>query len=359
MDQSMTRHAEIAGAGLTGLALAAALGRLGWSVRVHEASDQLRATGGGLYMTQDGLGALDKIGALEQLSPYLIRPAGYETRVNGRFHSRDANDGAFATTLRQRLHEVLQSAARDAGVEVVANSRAVAADPNGQLTLEDGRQLDADLVIAADGVGSGIAASVGIAADRRRFDDSLVRVLLDRTSLTGREWEDAIDLWHYGDRPLRILFSPCSPTQCYLVMMAPVTDPEAASLPIDSAIWSRYFPELAPLFDQSFDKARIDRYGSIRLSSWIAGRVAIIGDAAHAMPSSLGKGANLGMGNAISLADALAAEPDIDRALSKWHARQRPVVKAAQDMAERVALARTLTADPDSASYEVPLVGTV
>jgi 2-methyl-3-hydroxypyridine 5-carboxylic acid dioxygenase len=355
----MAQQAEIAGAGLAGLALAAGLGRLGWSVRVHEAADEPRATGGGLYMTRDGLEALEILGAFDRLKPHLIHPAGYETRIDGRLHSRDVNDGSFCTTLRQLLHETLQGAARDAGVEIVTRSRVVAAEAGGVLRLESGQALAADLVVAADGVGSRIAESVGIKVDRVRFDDSLIRVLLDRRMLTGPEWDDAVDLWNYGGRPLRVLFSPCSATQCYLVMMAPASDIEGAALPIDAALWTRYFPELGALLGQSLVRARIDRYGSVRLDSWVRGRVAIVGDAAHAMPSSIGKGANLGIRNAVALAETLASGSDIDIALAAWQRRQRPIIDAAQEIAERVALARTLTADPTEAAYEIPLVGTV
>ena len=48
-DRGRQRHVEIAGAGLAGLACAAALAQRGWKVRVHEKSKQLREIGAGLY----------------------------------------------------------------------------------------------------------------------------------------------------------------------------------------------------------------------------------------------------------------------------------------------------------------------
>ena len=42
--------AEIAGAGLAGLAMAAALAQRGWRVRVHEKSKDLREIGAGIYL---------------------------------------------------------------------------------------------------------------------------------------------------------------------------------------------------------------------------------------------------------------------------------------------------------------------
>lgn len=50
----MTRlHAKIAGAGIGGLTLAAALAQRGWSVRVHERARDLRAFGAGLQMADN------------------------------------------------------------------------------------------------------------------------------------------------------------------------------------------------------------------------------------------------------------------------------------------------------------------
>lgn len=66
--------------------------------------------------------------------------------------------------------------------------------------------------------------------------------------------------------------------------------------------------ELAEILDQPLDRARIDRYGTIRAT---AGR----GDAAYAMPaSSIGEGAGLGMWNAVSLAPPLRAQDGVEAA---------------------------------------------
>jgi 2-polyprenyl-6-methoxyphenol hydroxylase-like FAD-dependent oxidoreductase len=44
-------HAEIAGAGISGLTAAAALAKAGWRVRVHERSEELREIGAGSDVT--------------------------------------------------------------------------------------------------------------------------------------------------------------------------------------------------------------------------------------------------------------------------------------------------------------------
>src|SRR6478736_377428 len=57
-----SRHAEIAGAGLGGLATGIALAQRGWTVRVHERSDTLRMFGAGIWLWENGLLSLAALG---------------------------------------------------------------------------------------------------------------------------------------------------------------------------------------------------------------------------------------------------------------------------------------------------------
>jgi 2-polyprenyl-6-methoxyphenol hydroxylase-like FAD-dependent oxidoreductase len=59
---SRRRHAEIAGAGVAWLTLAAALAQCGWSGRVHERASQLRDLGVGTSIWENGHKALETVG---------------------------------------------------------------------------------------------------------------------------------------------------------------------------------------------------------------------------------------------------------------------------------------------------------
>src|SRR5262249_11204954 len=72
-------------------------------------------------------------------------------------------------------------------------------------------------------------------------------------------------------------------------------------------------------------QARWDRFQTIRLRRWSQGRVAGLGDAAHAMPPYLAQGAGHAMMNALGLAAALQEAPDMDSALAQWERRERPL----------------------------------
>lgn len=339
----MRPHVEIAGAGITGLTLAAALGRAGWSVRVHESADELRSVGGGLYLRSDGVQAVRRLGLWDEIARETFIPDGFEVRVDGVSERVLPRNDETRTMLRQTLHAALRRAAEGAGAEIILASKAIGLTEDGRMLAADGSHLPADLAIAADGVGSRLPESIGIVAERRRYDDGLIRILIERDHLDGPEWDRTIDFWHYGSTALRILYSPCSPSHCYLCLMSAIDDSRGSALPIDIGYWVGHFPELIRLLSRPGSSARHDRYGKITLPRWSSGRAAIIGDAAHGMPSSLGRGASVGMLNAVELADRLGSGNSIENALSDWEAAQRPFVEDVQAEAERVALARALS----------------
>ncbi len=336
------RTAEIAGAGLAGLALAAGLGQRGWHVIVHEAGEVLRSSGGGLYISRDGMWALDQLGQGEAFRRRSFAPTGFETWINGNLHRAHENDGVFRTALRGQLHNLLVDAARNAGVEIRTNVRVVDVAPSGTLVLEDGSRRNADLVVGADGVGSRLFSALGFDRDLVVHQDGLIRVLHDRRNLPDGVWEASKDFWSYDGVPLRILYSPCSPDHCYLVMMVSADDTARLALPTDLELWAPSFPMLAPILERGPLETRVDRYSTIRLPAWVRGRAALIGDAAHAMPSSHARGANICLRNAVKLAVALSATDDIDAVLATWETEMRPLTSDDQKEAEHLAFSRSL-----------------
>lgn len=338
----MVRTAEIAGAGLVGLTLATGLSCAGWSVRVHEAAPVLRATGGGLYILKRGLDALSALGLGRELLASAWRPTHFESRLDGTVSTYADNDENFRTMLRQDLYEMLLRRAREAGAEIVTGSRVLAVEPSGGIATAGGVRRSADLAVAADGVASRTPETLGLLCGKRRFGEGLIRILVDRTALVGPAWEGSVDCWSYSRRPLRALYTPCGPYHCYLALMAPIDDSEALQLPLNVELWAENFPDLTPLFARSADPGRVDRYGTIRLNGWSKGRAVVIGDAAHAMPSSLGQGANVGIANAVALTRHLEQEACIDVALCRWEEARRPDTEAIQNEAERLMEARAL-----------------
>ena len=325
---SRTRSAEIVGGGFAGLAAACALAQRGWRVRLHERAERLRTAGAGINVYENGLRVLEALGALEETLADNARHLVRETR--------DQHDRLLSThpwhirvygVLRQRMIDALAAAARRAGAELLTNSMGVSASPSGELVLANGERVQADLVVAADGVNSSLRDSLGLLRSRRYLPDGAIRVLIPKVSEAEATDGRTIEYWS-GSR--RFLYNPCSRTHLYLALTMLHRDEAARAVPVDKALWQTSFPPLAPLIARIGDIARYDRFEYIRLQRWFSGHVAIIGDAAHAIPPNIGQGAGCAMMNALSMAVFLDRDDDIPAQLAAWERAERPLTNHTQ-----------------------------
>lgn len=338
------RHAEISGGGFAGLTAAAALAQMGWSVRVHERARELRAEGAGIALWNNSLQVLDKIGATPDLESRSMTPPAYETRMNNVIQSQERLEGIrWRTMTRPHLHETLLTAAREAGAEIVAGSDVVGATPDGTITFADGQTATGDLIIGADGVGSAVRDSLRIPMKRERSRDGITRFLVPRRKAElqalepDTEWDNMIDFWNLDPRVLRVLYTPANDEELYIALMSPSADADGSRVPIDLDLWTSIFPQLAPVLE---DAARIQGryygYQTTRLERWTDGKVALIGDSAHAMCPALAQGAGTSMQNAWTLAVAAtaAADDELPGALREWERLERPFTDRAQDRSQ-------------------------
>ena len=76
------------------------------------------------------------------------------------------------------------------------------------------------------------------------------------------------------------------------------------------------------------------QFPTVRNRSWHSGNVVLLGDAAHTAHFSIGSGTKLAMEDAIALSQALVAGSDLEAALSRYEAERRPAVEGLQRAAQ-------------------------
>lgn len=334
---SAKRHAEISGGGIGGLVAAAALAQRGWTVRVHERADHLRAFGSGIFVWYNLMRVLKAVGAYEEAMADAHRFVARETRDHENrlvniVRASPRPEDAIYTASRRAILEALAAAARRAGVEILTSSAAVGAESAGVLLTENGRSFAADLVVAADGVNSKVRDGLKLTARRQPLADGAIRVMIPRAAeeLTSDRGQKSIEFWS-GKR--RIFYTAVSREEVYVAFMLPVVDEEGSAMPLRRWTWQRSFPHLSDVIDRVGEQGRWDRFELIRLHRWSAGKVAILGDAAHAMSPNTGQGAGTAAMNALSLAVHVSEAPSVEEGLASWEAKERPLTEHTQRVA--------------------------
>jgi 2-polyprenyl-6-methoxyphenol hydroxylase-like FAD-dependent oxidoreductase len=330
-------HAEIVGAGFAGLVAATALAERGWTVRVHERRDSLRGEGYGIAIHNNMACIFSAFGILDRVLAGGMR---IDRRNSVDTHgtvvmTRKATRSPYRID-RQHIIALLAERAKAAGADIRFNSQIEAASPEGSVTLADGQELAADLVVVANGINSSIRDELGLVSRRIWGRDCGVRINIPRRSgeIAADDREGTVMIEAWADRR-RVLYCPVTKDEFYVLLTCTLRDKLAATSPIDPSVWARSFPAMHGLFVRMRDEADWPQshwahFQTVQLKRWSAGRIAVLGDAAHAMPPYLAQDAGHAMMNALGLAEALRQASTLQAGLREWERRERPLTEHTQ-----------------------------
>lgn len=312
------RTAIVCGGGIAGLAAAIALARRGWSVDLYERSSAIREIGAGIFIKGNAQRVLREFGVADQiLRDAVVLREARTLAHDGTLLQRRILHGATAiwNAKREYVVRALYERAVMLGARIHTDARVESIDPRGIAGIR-GRPVHADLIVAADGVHSLARQSLGLDQPIKASQSGAIRLLVPRT---GHDANDFVREFWSGD--LRIGLCPCSPNDLFGYFIAPLDDAHGARVPIDQEYWSERFPALAA--ESFFARARAavavhHPYPLVRSRSWVKGSVVLLGDAAHALPPTLGQGAGLSLMNALLLADYVSSKREIGDALATW-----------------------------------------
>jgi salicylate hydroxylase len=344
----------IVGAGIGGLAAATALAQRHARVRVYEQAPALAEIGAGLQVAPNGVAVLEALGLRDAAETRAGLPEAVELvdhRAGGRPYARvPLGQQAVARYGRPYWHfhradllEVLRAGAEEAGVALHLGAAVTAVeDAPGAVRLRfaGGGAATADLVVAADGLRSGVRAARFSPAPPRftghvawrgtvpaeRVPPELARPAVRVTTGTGR---------HLVTYPLR---------GASLVNFVAVEErrgwtEEGWTREDDPAALRRAFPgwggpagALLAAVERCFLWGLFDH---APLPRWSAGRLALLGDACHPMLPFLAQGATMALEDAFVLADCLDLADDPEAGLAAYEAARLPRATRVQRAAAR------------------------
>ena len=322
------RTVEIAGAGLSGLALAVRMAQLGWNVTLHERNDDLRMFGAGIWLWGNGLKSLQMLGAYDDairrakvINEWRIADEAGDVLMTRKM---TAGDGLLLPP-RADLYQALIDRAIAEGVNIITSSTAVSVRSEGVLVMESGEERQADLIVAADGVYSRLRESLYATRILDYGIEAGIRMLIEHEA---GDSEDIIT--EYWNGPWRLLYNPCTDGQNYIFLSAPIEDERGRRIPIDRDFWRETFPLQQDLISRFREDGRWDRIAYVRCRAWSDGRVAILGDAANGMPPNLGQAANMAFTNAMALATIVTEGQNVEKSLVQWETVARPLTEHVQ-----------------------------
>jgi salicylate hydroxylase len=334
----MTKVAIIGG-GIGGLTAANALIRAGIEVSVYESTGELREIGAGVALHPNAMRVLRAIGVEDEVRKVEGRSEWQVMRTwKGRViarTSREQQAASFgltgATVHRADLLDVLADALP---ADVVSlGKRCTDVLPDGETAVArfaDGSEIEADVVVGADGIHSAVRSSL-FGPDAPRFTGKICyRSVVPTEDVRGAPPSSESGQW-FGPHGTIVLYPMRGEELINVVCHYDDEDYRHESWIAECsreevleryAAWNESLLRLFAASDTWYKWALYDRDPIPR---WTRGRVSLLGDAAHPMLPYLGQGACQAIEDGAVLATALAAEPaDPITGLARYERTRRP-----------------------------------
>ena len=359
------------GSGLAGGLLAAYLGKRGYDVDLYERRADPREgnlVGGrsiNLALSTRGIHALEQLGIANEVLQHAIPMRGRMIHdKSGALHlsayDRDPNKfinsigrGALNTT-------VIEAAQRHSNVRVHFNHQCTGVDldsATAQLLNTSASPLlnsstpqpvvsSGDAVIGVDGAFSAVRQSMQRKIDNFQYDEShLAHGYKELTIPPAQDggWQmekEALHIWPRKSFMMIALPNPDGSFTCTLFweFKGPRSFESTKTDDDVRRFFAEEFPDAVPLMPQLLEDYRANQTGSlvtIRCAPWYyKDKVALVGDAAHAVVPFYGQGMNAAFEDCVVLDECLAEFPeDRQRAFAEYFARRKENADALADLA--------------------------
>ena len=264
-----------------------------------------------------------------------------------------AGGQGFAGIARKRLLAILHARARELGVDLRFETEAAEADAAG-----------ADVVVFADGANSAMRRAAGEAfgttlqQGRNRYIWCGTRRRFDAFTFA---FEETPHGWfqvhaYQFDREFGTVIVECREETWRAAGLEGATTAE--SLAFCERLFARYLDGQPLLSNAGHLTSPWIRFVLVNNERWYDGNRVLIGDAAHTAHFSIGSGTKLALEDAVSLAHALARNPEQVRAFAEYEAERRIEVLRLQNAARNSTewfenVARYAALQPEQFAYSL------
>jgi 6-hydroxynicotinate 3-monooxygenase len=355
----------IIGAGMGGLATAAALHRAGIKANVYEQASQFTRLGAGIQIGCNAMKVLRGLGLEDRMRAQSFYPRSWNNRE---YDTGDIRfDMIFGEVAEERygapyllghrgdLHSALASAVPDEAIHL--SHKLIGFDQNADgsvsLTFANGNKVEADAVVSADGVHSFVKEKL-FGKDDPNFTGRIAyRTVFPAALLNGYPIDDCTKWWG-PDRHIVIYFVKPDRSEVYFVTSQPepgfTVESWSATGDVNElrAAFSAFHPQVRHVLASCPSVHKWALFDRDPLPRWSDGNITLLGDACHPMTPYMAQGAAMAMEDAAILSRCLSGvERDgVSDAFHRFEAVRKPRTSRVQLSSRTNTWLKTRT-DPD------------
>ncbi len=331
----------IIGAGYGGAAAAKALSLLGADVTVYEQAPQMGEVGAGIGLRPATMarfrqwGIFDAVAKVSSASDYFeILSATGEPIMKDSWPEFGDEKHTYLIHRRDFIEALLGVLPQ--GMVQLGHRLETIEDKGGRsvLTFANGKSVEADLVVGADGIKSAVREQLFSEKGPVFSGEHAYRVVISADDAHGMVTDDNLRMYIGKGTKVYLL-----PLRHRNQMSFDITalNPDGTWAPVitkDEILKTvEGFDERIVAIARGLDMDTVNIravYDIDPLDTWHTDSVVLMGDAAHSMLHHQGQGANSAIEDAGALADALAQAGSVGEALARFQATRKPVTDELQ-----------------------------
>lgn len=285
----------IIGGGIGGLTTALALKQIGKKITVYESASEIKPVGAGIVMANNAMQVFEKLGirhkielAGRKISQIKITDAQLQTLSASELTHFEKQYGVYNVAIhRADLQHIL---ANEIGFENIQLSKRLSKIEQGEninLAFEDGTNIEADIVIGADGIKSVVRNQLFAKGNIRDTKQRCWRGVSE-FDWTSKYNNEAFEAWGKGKR---FGFVKISDNKVY--WFAVINESLLGEHKNIDKSFQEFHPEILKIISETPKDNIIfnDIMDLQPITQWQKGKVCLIGDAAHATTPNMGQGA--------------------------------------------------------------------